>query len=182
MEIIKLRYGYYNQAKNIYTESFPKEERYLSFKELANNAMMDNAQMYCLIDEDVVQGLIYNIIYEDMVFVLYLAVNFKSRHKGYGSKLIQWCLENYEGKSIYLNIDEVDKRFKDYDIRVKRLNFYLKNGFKMTDYLSVEEGCNFNILSNTGDLDLDKYIKLDLEVERILKDKPSKIVKREELL
>ena len=117
-----------------------------------------------------------------MVFVLYLAVNFKNRHKGYGSKLIQWCLENYEGKSIYLNIDEVDKRFKDYDTRVKRLNFYLKNGFKMTDYLSVEEGCNFNILSNTGDLDLDKYIKLDLEVERILKDKPSKIVKREELL
>lgn len=179
MEIVKFRFRYYNQVKNIYFESFPKEERYLSFKELVYNSMMNKAQMYCLIDEEKAQGFIYNILCDDMVFVLYIAVNSNKRSSGYGSKLIKWCLEKYKDKKIYLNIDEVDNKFEDYEVRLKRLNFYIKNNFKMTEYISVEEECNFNILSNTEDINVEEYKRLDLAVAKILKEKPSKIVKRE---
>lgn len=181
MEVVKFKFRYYKDVKNIYLESFPKEERYLSFRELVYNSMMNKAHMYCLIDGDKAQGFIYNILCKNMLFVLYLAVSSKKRSSGYGSKLMQWCLENYNEKTIFLNIDEVDEKFEDYDIRKKRLNFYLNNNFKITDYLSVEEDCNFNILSSKQDIEVEEYKKLDLAVAKILKDKPSRIVKKEEL-
>ena len=180
MKITKFKFKYYNQVKKIYYESFPKEERYLSFRALVINCIKNKAQMYCLKDENAIQGFIYNIVYENMVFVLYLAVSSKKRSSGYGSQLMKWCLEHYNSKTIYLNIDEVDEKFEDYEIRLKRKSFYLKNGFKMTNYMSIEEECNFNILSNTGTIDLEEYKKLDEFVAKILRDKPSKILKKEE--
>ena len=93
---------------------------------------------------------------------------------------MKWCMDHYSSKTIYLNIDEVDEKFEDYETRLKRKDFYIKNGLKMTNYMSIEEECNFNILSNTGTIDLEEYKKLDEFVAKILRDKPSKILKKEE--
>ena len=51
-------------------------------------------------------------------------------------------------RKIYLNIEKVKKDVKDYETRLKRLKFYLKNDFYITNYISKEETESFNILSN----------------------------------
>lgn len=174
MNVLKYKKIYYKQVNEIYNNSFPKEERYISLDEMINKS---NTELYCLIDGDSVLGFIYLIFYKDMIFILYLAVNSKIRSKGYGSYLLKWCLERYKDKRIYLNIEEVKEGLEDYEIRRKRLNFYLKNGFYITDYISKEEAENFNILSNNIKININEYIMLDKVVADILGGPISNIIK-----
>ena len=111
-----------------------------------------------------------------MIFILYLAVNIESRSKGYGSYLLKWCLQKYKDKKIYLNIEEVKESVKDYETRKKRLKFYQNNGFYITNYISKEDIENFNILSNSLEIDINEYKILDRVVAKILDEPISNIV------
>ena len=135
-----------------------------------------NTELYCLIDKEIVLGFIYLIYYKDMIFLLYLAINTEIRSKGYGSYLLKWCLRKYKDKKIYLNIEEVKEDFEDYEIRKRRLDFYLKNGFFLTKYISKEEFENFNILSNNLEIDINRYKILDKVVAEILDEPVSNIL------
>ncbi len=173
MKVINYKKEYYEQVNNIFEKSFPIEERYKTLNELIKSP---NTQLYCLIDNDNVIGFIYLIIYEDMIFILYLAIDNNYRSKGCGSFLLKWCLENYSDKTIYLNIEEVDTHFKDYKTRKKRLDFYHKNGFYLTKYLSEEEKIKFNILSNKLEINLNRYKLLDKKIAEVLDEPASNIV------
>jgi GNAT superfamily N-acetyltransferase len=174
MEVVKYKTIYYTQVNDIYEKSFPQEEKYITLDKMIES---QGTELYCLVDNEKVLGIIYLIFYKDMIFILYLAVNIKSRSKGYGSYLLKWCLDKYADKKIYLNIEEVKKEVKDYEIRKKRLDFYLKNGFFVTNYISKEELENFNILSNSLEIDIDQYKILDKVVAKILDEPISNIVK-----
>lgn len=157
-----------------YEKSFPKEERYITLDKMIEQ---ENTELYCLVNEEEVLGFVYLIFYKNMIFILYLAVNIGNRSKGHGSYILKWCLNKYEDRNIYLNIDEVKKDSKDYETRLKRLKFYFKNDFFITNYISEEEKESFNILSNNMEIDIEQYKLLDKFVARILDEPISNIVK-----
>ena len=175
MKIIKFNKKYYKQVNNIYKESFPKEERYISLNKMIKSK---DTELYCLINKEEVYGIIYLIKYKEMIFILYLAINSDIRSKGYGSYLLKWCLEKYNEKEVYLNVEEIKEDKKDYETRKKRQKFYLKNGFYMTDYISKEDMQNFNILCNHKNMKIENYIELDKFVAQILDEPVSNIVKK----
>ena len=174
MKVIKFNKKYYKLVNTIYKKSFPKEERYISLNKMIKNKDME---LYCLVNKEEICGIICLIKYKEMVFILYLAINPEIRSKGYGSYLLNWCLKKYNEKDIYLNIDEVNENEKDYEIRKRRQKFYLKNGFYMTDYISKENGKNFNILCNNEIIKIEDYMELDKFVAQILNEPVSNIVK-----
>ena len=174
MDVVKYKSIYYAQVNEIYEKSFPREERYITLDKMIQS---QNTELYCLIDDNHVLGIIYLIFYRNMIFILYLAVTTESRSKGYGSYLLKWCLQKYRDKKIYLNIEEVRESTKDYEIRKKRLDFYQNNGFYITDYISKEDIQNFNILSNCRKIDINEYKILDRVVAEILDEPISNIVK-----
>ena len=161
MRVIKYESIYYEQVNEIYEKSFPQEERYITLEEMVQSK---NTKLYCLIEDNQVLGIIY------------LAVSSEKRSKGYGSYLLKWCLKKYSHKKIYLNIEEVKEGVKDYEVRKKRLEFYQKNGFFITNYLSKEDIENFNILSNSKEIDINEYKVLDKNVAEILNEPTSNIV------
>ena len=173
MKVVKYDSIYYKQVNDIYIKSFPQEERYIK---LDNMIQSKDTELYCLIDNNLVLGMMYLIFYKDLIFMLYLAVNIEKRSKGYGSYLLKWCLQEYSDKKIYLNIEEVKEGIKDYEVRKKRLEFYQKNGFFITNYLSKEDTENFNILSNSKEIEIDEYKILDKVVAEILNEPISNIV------
>lgn len=179
LKIEKFNAMNYNQVKKIYNESFPKDER-ASFYILMLG-LIRNCELFVLKEENIVYGFIYLINYKDMTFILYLAIDSLKRSKGYGRYLLNWCKEYKNDKIIYLNIDEINEKFEDYNARNRRLNFYLSNGFYLTEYLSIEQKCNFNIMSSEKDINLKNYIKLDKRIANILFDRKSNIQKNNEL-
>lgn len=173
MDVVKYKSIYYTQVNEIYEKSFPQEERYITLDKMIQS---QNTELYCLIDDNNVLGIMYLIFYKNLVFILYLAVNTESRSKGYGSYLLKWCLQKYRDKKIYLNIEEVKENAKDYETRKKRLKFYQNNGFYITNYISKEDIENFNILSNSQEIDINEYKKLDRVIATILDEPISNIV------
>lgn len=174
MKVEEYKTKYYTQVRDIYIKSFPEDERYISLEKMIERK---NTKLYCLVEKEIVLGIMYLIMYNDMIFLLYLAIDNKKRSKGYGSYLLKWCLKKYTDKKIYLNIEEVNKEAIDYEIRKKRLDFYLKNGFFLTNYISKEEVQNFNILSNNTKIDINEYKKLDKFISEILDEPISNIVR-----
>ena len=162
MKIVKFEEKYYNQVSEIYEKSFPIEERYITLDRMIN-------------EEDVL-GFVYLIFYENMIFILYLAVNTTNRSNGYGSYILKWCLNKYMDRKIYLNIEKVKKDVKDYETRLKRLKFYVKNDFFISSYISKEETESFNILSNNKDIDIEQYKELDKFIASVLEEPISNIV------
>lgn len=158
--IRKFRISDIHNINKIYKDSFKKNERF-SLNLFYFNIILQKSKIYVLENYGKICAFIYLFFYKDMIFVLYLAVDINERDKGYGSKLLSWCLNKYKNKCFFLNIEEVDKKFQDYEIRQKRLEFYLKNNFYLTNYLSINDDSIGNILSNKKDFNISQYKKLD---------------------
>ena len=173
MKIVKFNNKYYKKVNDIYKESFPKEERYISLNKMIK---LDNTELYCLIKEDDVYGIIYTIKYRASIFILYLAVNSSNRSNGYGSYLLKWCLNYYKNYRIFLNIEEINNEKSDMRVRKKRLKFYLNNGFYLTNIISKDEKEKFHVLSNQSEINLNEYIELDNYVAEVLGENFSEIV------
>lgn len=173
MKVVKYKTVYYEQVNEIYEKSFSPQEKCKNLRKIIESP---NTDLYCLVDDEVVLGFIYLIYQKDMIFILYLAINTELRSKGYGSYLLKWCLNKYRDKKIFLNIEEVREEFDDYEIRKRRLDFYLRNGFFLTNYMSKEKLENFNVLSNHSKIDIDEYKILDKVVAEILDEPVSNII------
>lgn len=163
--IRKFKIKDWKNVLKIYNDSFPKNERFPFFL-LYFNVLRKNSSIFVLEIDNSIYGFIDLIHYNNMIFILYLAIDTIQRNNGYGSTLLRWCLDKYQDKIIYLNIDEVDNKFDNYKLRKKRLDFYLHNGFYLTDYLSIEKDVNFNILSTNKIFNIKEYSKLDSKISK----------------
>ena len=101
MKIVKFKPEYYNQVYEIYEKSFPIEERYITLDKMIKK---ENTELYCLVDKEAIFGFVYLLFYQNMIFILYLAVSSEKRSKGYGSYLLKWCLKKYSHKNGYILI------------------------------------------------------------------------------
>lgn len=174
MEVVSYNNKYFDGVNDIYNRSFPKCERYMLLEDLLK---AEHTQLHCLVDGDDVKGFVYTIHYNKLVFILYLAVNEKERLKGYGSVLMKWCLNNYKDCKVFLNIDELDDKKEDFEVRKRRLCFYQKNGLYISNIMSSDKSENFHVLSNQQVVDIDEYTTLDNFVAKVLDADLSQIKK-----
>lgn len=93
------------------------------------------------------------------MYVLYLAVNDEIRSKGYGTKMLNQLKEMSAGKEITLNVEPLDKKADNYSQRVRRMEFYIRNGFRDTGYRLVDLTGEYSILSTADDFTIEEYKK-----------------------
>ena len=91
-------------------------------------------------------GLIYFTEHNGIVLIHFLAISQSYRSGGYGSKVLDLMKVIHSGKRIVLNIENLDKREKNYPQRVKRKSFYENNGFSSSDYIVKEPGEKLEML------------------------------------
>lgn len=137
----------YNEILSTYQTSFPKNEK-LPFWLLSMLAKRKKIDFFVFYDKAVFCGFTYLIHQERTTFVLYLAVNLSIRSQGYGSQILEWIAEEYSHNAIVLNIETVsDTKCNNYEERLKRQQFYFKNGYHDTHYKTVELGVSYDVLS-----------------------------------
>lgn len=143
--------NYRNEIKNIYVNSFPKEERF-PFGILKHCAKEENVEFNVILDNNKVIGMEYVIKYEDVAYLMYLAVCENQRGKGYGSKILEDLTKKH--KTIILSIERPnDDLNSDKEIRKK---FYLKNGFFETNKFIKDNGIEYEILCTNKDYNITK--------------------------
>ncbi len=147
------------RAKNLYISAFPKEER-LPWWILRALTINKNVSITSYYDKDTFCGFTHSTIKDDILFVMFFAVDEERRGKGYGSAILECIKRSNPDKKIMLNVELLDESAANYADRVRRMNFYKKNGFFDTKHNIDEVGGTFRVLSTSQNIDKEKYVRV----------------------
>ncbi len=135
--------------KRIYFEAFPKKER-MPFPMMVAMSKLWNTQFFSYYDGDVPCGFIYLASIGKIVFVMFFAVDKALRSKGYGSAILKDIKNKYPEKKIIVSIEPYEKDAPDIELRTRRKDFYMRNGYKETGYMMKLNGVVQEIIISNG--------------------------------
>lgn len=139
----KLDQNIKSDIEPLYISSFPEEERppvemFFSF------ALKEDNDIYAIYDNNSFIGFTNLLFYKDLCYLFFLAVTPESRNKGYGSQIIKEIFNMYPNKNFILCYDEIDDKYQDNSLRIRRRDFYYRNGFKDNELKTCEYGVRYD--------------------------------------
>lgn len=102
-------------------------------------------------------GLVITINGPDKVLLDYLAVHRKHRGQGVGSELLRQMRQQYTGKGVFLEIEQVIESAENYEERKRRKRFYLSNGMTELGVLVELFGVDMELLGYDCKLTFEEY-------------------------
>ncbi|WP_027699922.1 GNAT family N-acetyltransferase [Weissella oryzae] len=144
--------------QNVYIEAFPAYER-IAFSELLTRQLEETTLKLSILWADGQNvGILVNVELEaKKTFILYLAIDPKIRSAGYGSRTLSLLKELYPG-GVILESEQIGTSAENETQRVRRYNFYQKNGLLDTGYLTKNLGGIFHLLASEATVTLDDYL------------------------
>lgn len=125
---IKQAKQYNKLVKKLYRKSFLLNER-VPFFLLKSRTRKGKAKFYSICENEKFVGLMYQVYYNDIVYLFFFAIVEKLRGQGYGSRVLDAIKEQYKKKRIILMAEAIDEHSDNNAERVKRIEFYNRNGF-----------------------------------------------------
>ena len=147
-----------DKVTEIYERSFPHEEQ-IPLPELRRSAERDEVDFLAWIDPSLPAGedgagnvvaLTFSFAFPDLFYLGFLAVDGRTRSAGYGSRILTHLRERYGDVPQLLEIEPVVREAGNYQQRVRRLAFYERNGFTVTNMLTHEAGQTYRVLARDG--------------------------------
>lgn len=116
---------------------------------------------YAVLEKNKFIGLVYTISAEKMVYMFFLAVKEEYRVKGYGSKILENIRKMYPDKTVTLAIEDIEQRnAENLEERIKRLEFYERNGF-IRLYIKINElGVVYELMGTDATVTKKDFLKL----------------------
>ena len=145
------------QARAIYLEAFPKEER-LPWWLLRLNATRKGIDVTGWLEADILRGLTVSVTVDGMHFLLFFAIAAESRNQGYGSAILEHLKQNHD--TVVLNVEPLVEDAPNLAQRQRRFGFYRRCGFHDTYHHVWEVGGMFRVLSTKETLDISAYKKI----------------------
>ena len=148
LEMLKIRH--------LYKEAFPRCER-KPFGIIKAMAKKGKTDLWCFEDEGGFAGLCATINGSDNILIDYLAVARKRRGTGVGSRMLRALLNHYSDFGVFLEIEELDESAENSAERVRRREFYLRQGFTPMDTFVNLFGVNMELLGVDCQMSFDEY-------------------------
>ena len=149
----------FRKIKLLYKKAFPREERapvWLIHKTLKKKT----AEMLVVKEGDAFLGFVYMVCNEKLAYVFYLALEESIRGSGYGSAVLRAMKDRYRDKNLFLAREKIDSSATNYEQRVKRHRFYLKNGFEDLSCEIKEGSVIFDAMGVNGEVSKEAYDEL----------------------
>ncbi len=148
----------YDKVVELLLESFPEEELFPIWlmRLMALRKCIDFMAFYDG-DEFIATG--YSASTDKLIFGLYLAVRADKRSGGYGTRIIDLMRKKHAGKEFAFNIEVIDENADNIEQRKKRLKLYERLGFHLTDYVVIESGEPYSIMTDRETLNIEEYKK-----------------------
>ena len=131
-----------NKIRTLYQQAFPKNEQ-------TNLTWLFKGIIYGYYQEEKLIGFTILCIHHQIVSILYLAVKEEYRNLGYGSMILEDLSKEYVSNRIMLDIEQI-KECKNKEQRIKRKQFYLRNGFQETKVCYTWQKEDYIILCKNG--------------------------------
>ena len=97
-----------------------------------------------------VVALTFSFAFPDLFYLGFLAVDARTRGAGYGTRILTHVAQRYPGIPQLLEIEPVTREAPNYQQRVRRLAFYERNGFTVTNMLTHEADQTYRVLARGG--------------------------------
>ena len=131
--------------KQLYQTAFPKGEQipWNDLLRLVGEMPLDFMAYY-----DGEEFIGFTIVYPRKSFNLfwYFAVRKELRGKGYGQQILSRLIERYKGQTCVLDMESPTQVYENIDLRKRRHNFYLRNGFRDTNVYRTYNGITMTIM------------------------------------
>ncbi|MCF0260908.1 MAG: GNAT family N-acetyltransferase, partial [Erysipelotrichaceae bacterium] len=143
---------------SLYLSAFPKEERkpYEVMEDMARRGRM---RLWAVEDDEGLCALAYFILGREIVILDYLAVHPDKRDQLIGSWVLNRVFESFD-KPVLV---EIESTLRDADpMKVRRKNFYLRNGLRPNPYEILLAGIPMEMMS-TAPVSFDQYYQTQQE-------------------
>lgn len=145
----------FSEIKSLQQNSFPPSELWPA-EYLTALALSPDISYKSFWKQNQLCGILFYITGHSLVYLLYIAVSEPLRSIGMGSELLGWLRKQSGDKTIVLNTEAIGQYDGMDDMRTKRLNFYLRNGFQRAPFQLKDDSGLYDILSSSHTLP-DKY-------------------------
>ncbi|MBQ7979493.1 MAG: GNAT family N-acetyltransferase [Candidatus Methanomethylophilaceae archaeon] len=115
-------------------------------------AMERGAALDVFRDKGALIGFTYSFIDDDKMFFIYFATSPEVRGRGYGKRILRIIREKYSDKRMFLITEPKDRDAPDYEMRVRRQNYYLRNGCEETGVKILSDDAWFDSMFMQGRL------------------------------
>lgn len=134
-----------HQAKALYHRAFPKEEC-APWWLMRLNARRRGIDLTAWVEDGAFCGITASVTTENMHYLWYFAVAEEKRGRGVGSKILEILRKQHP--QLALNVEPLIPDAPNYPERVRRLDFYRRNGLTDTGWDVWEVGGQYRILSD----------------------------------
>lgn len=135
------------KVRDLIYESFPEVERF-PMSLLFHKTKLNAVDFFAIYDKDTFVGFTYLITRKTLTYVQYLAIDGNFRSKGYGSLILSQIKERYPKNQIILNIEAVDESAINYEQRVIRKKFYIRNGYESSGLIFKDRWGVYEVMVN----------------------------------
>ena len=151
----------FKMVASLYEAAFPVEER-LPLWQLSWNNLKNGQSFLAYFDQGVFIGFTYAICTDNLVYLLFLAVEESKQSQGYGSQILAQVRKEAGERPCVLTIEPMDEEdASNRTQRLKRLAFYENNGYQPLNHFYFEGRERYQILITDRSLSLDR-IEQDL--------------------
>ena len=147
---IKQDKAVWQQIGALYKTAFPPDER-APFWLLRRRVKQGRAQILVAYDAKKLVGFTYLVIYRDLVYLFYFAIDSEMRGQGYGSAVLQALRQEFPGRRIFLAREQLDEQAENAEQRRSRHEFYLFNGFCDWPCQIKEASVIYDVMGMGGD-------------------------------
>lgn len=136
------------QMEYIYETEFPPAERVATMRQMIEAAEEKNLNIRSIWDGEKAVGFNILINREGWNYLLFFGIDKNCQGAGYGGRVMQAIAKDFEDKTLVFAIEQLDPDAPNATQRVRRKNFYLKNGMHDTGIRRNLSGCDFEMMSN----------------------------------
>ena len=155
---------FWQQINSLAKEAFPPEE-YLAPDKLMEMSLADNFDFLALTDGDTFIGFIVVQTYKNLAYLFFLAIDPSFRAKGYGRRAIETLRLLYPDKKQVVDFEMQDETASNNEQRIKRRQFYLKNGYKETGLFLSYLGVDYEVFCMSNDFEPQEFKDLMKEIQ-----------------
>ena len=148
------------EVRSLYMASFPPEERIPYGNTMRTFGRGGDLEVFT--DDGQFVGFCYSFESEGSVFLVYIATLPGLRGKGYGARMLDEMRRIKAGRNMFLVLEGTDGSPED-GMRIRRRNFYLRNGCTDTGVRILSDDVYFdsmNVLGNNTEQSMNRTVRM----------------------
>ena len=108
--------------------------------------------------------------YKSIAYLGYFAIAQEHRCKGFGSRALNLLKDYYKDKQIVIEIESIYVECNNMENRIRRRNFYLKNGMISTDWYIYYDDIELEIICSDNEFRKDEFEEITEQIHLLYYD------------